>query len=157
MSAKPKLGHYLWEQDRYMPVSPGRPTLYDADRGRAVVKALTEGLAISEAVTVAGVSLQTVYNWRRSHPDFNEAVALALRPGGRVRKIGTKSPRRDEFDNVIANLILDELARGRTMKDICKAEDMPSRQTVWRWAEDRPDFKARIEKCRKKNRKSSRR
>lgn len=147
----PTRGGHPWNEDTDMPISYGRPSLYNEDRGRVVIAALMKGLVIKEAAMTAGVAMTTLYNWRRENEAFNVAMAAALSPGGKPRKTRTiKRARGDEFDNHIANIILDELARGRTMKDICKAIDMPSRQTVTNWAKKRPDFKARIEKCRTK-------
>lgn len=153
--APTRSGH-PWNEDTNMPISFGRPSLYTRERGKLVLDALAKGLVIKEAAMTAGISMTALYNWRRDNEAFNVAMAEALAPGGKPRKTRTiKRARGDEFDNHIANIILDELARGRTMKDICKAIDMPSRQTVTNWAKKRPDFKARIEKCRTKQSRKS--
>lgn len=148
--APTRSGH-PWNEDTNMPISFGRPSLYTKERGKLVLDALAKGLVIKEAAMAANVSLQTVYNWRRDNELFNVAMAEALSPGGKPRKTRTiKRPRRDEFDNLIANIILDEIANGRDLRDICKAIDMPGRSTVYKWMQRHPDFKARIEKCRTK-------
>lgn len=147
----PRRSGHLWNEELNMPISEGRPSLYNSERAKLVIDALKKGLAISEAAKCGGVALQTLYNWRRENEIFNQAMAEALAPGGKPRRTKTiKRPRRDDFDNLVANIILDELATGRTITDICKAIDMPARQTVMRWAKIRPDFKARIDACRKK-------
>jgi hypothetical protein len=45
-----------------------------------------------------------------------------------------------QFDAAIADQILESLADGITLREMCKAAGMPDRRTVFRWRLDREDF-----------------
>lgn len=48
----------------------------------------------------------------------------------------------------LAERILDQLADGRSIVEICRAVDMPSARTVHQWAADNPDFSQNYARAR---------
>lgn len=52
------------------------------------------------------------------------------------------------FSDELAARICDELADGKSLVEICAAEDMPHRRTVLRWMESKPDFATLIARTR---------
>jgi hypothetical protein len=53
------------------------------------------------------------------------------------------------YSAAIADRILDQLADGRTLADVCRDPGMPAQGTVWQWkAEDREGFAARYNTAR---------
>lgn len=44
------------------------------------------------------------------------------------------------YSDLVAEMILDRLASGDSLVQICKGDDMPSLRTVMRWAADNPNF-----------------
>lgn len=48
--------------------------------------------------------------------------------------------RPSEFSQQIADQICERLADGESLREICRAEDMPNKSTVFRWLASRPEF-----------------
>jgi hypothetical protein len=67
-----------------------------------------------------------------------EAEAAPTRP------VGRPSTYSDEF----ADLICERMLNGASLVKICKDEDMPSRASVYRWMDARPDFATRCARAR---------
>jgi hypothetical protein len=61
-----------------------------------------------------------------------------------LQKIGRPTAYCDE----IAERILELLADGQALHQLCKAEDLPSSRTVYRWLNDHPDFARRYAQAR---------
>ena len=54
-----------------------------------------------------------------------------------------------KYTKAIADKICEQLAEGRTLREVCKADDMPPEPTVRRWAlEDREGFSAHYARAR---------
>lgn len=54
-----------------------RPTKYDADSAPVIARALLRnGFSFPDLSETFGVSRQTLFQWRRKHPEFAEAVKL---------------------------------------------------------------------------------
>lgn len=52
------------------------------------------------------------------------------------------------FDIVIAEQIVEQIAEGVPLREICRQEGMPAWRTVYDWQEAHPDFAARIARAR---------
>jgi hypothetical protein len=57
--------------------------------------------------------------------------------------------RPSEFTPELAANILGQLADGKTLTAICKADDMPSRVTVWNWTRQNSEFLNAYREARK--------
>lgn len=55
--------------------------------------------------------------------------------------------RPNQYTQQIADTICERLLEQNLVK-ICRAEDMPSRATVYRWMDEHPDFKTRCARAR---------
>lgn len=60
------------------------------------------------------------------------------------RSVGRPSTYSDE----IADIICERMINGESLVKICKDEAMPSRASVYRWFEARPDFETRCARAR---------
>lgn len=47
------------------------------------------------------------------------------------------------FTDDLAALICERLADGQSLREVCRADDMPGRDTVRRWVRDNPEFRQR--------------
>jgi len=56
----------------------GRPTTYDPSLGERIVALMSEGLSLAAAAAECDVHRQRVYDWKETHPDFDELVKLAM-------------------------------------------------------------------------------
>jgi hypothetical protein len=52
------------------------------------------------------------------------------------------------YSDELAERICDSMVEGADLVTVCKAEDMPARSTVYRWMDERPEFKTRIARAR---------
>lgn len=129
---------------------PGRPSTYTPVKGQLVIAALRKGLAISDAAKEAEVALSTLAVWRRAVPEFNAAMGKALDKRGKVytKRMPMPPHRRDSYDTFTARMIVEGVAKGRSIVDICKAVDMPSHATVYNWMKRHPDFASAVEKAK---------
>jgi transposase-like protein len=58
----------------------GRPTRYtglDAPEVVKILEAIKDDLTVDEIASHAGISPQTLYNWREKHPELEEAIQVA--------------------------------------------------------------------------------
>lgn len=60
----------------------------------------------------------------------------------------TKQGRPSSFTEKIAAAICNELAEGKSLRTICVAADMPSRESVRRWLMDNEDFRGQYARAR---------
>ena len=51
----------------------------------------------------------------------------------------------------LADRICAELAEGKSMRNVCKGEDMPSMSTVFKWLRERPDFSQQYTKAKEES------
>lgn len=56
----------------------GRPTVYNPDFCETVVKLGRQGKSKAVMAAEIGVTKQTLENWARAHPEFFDAMALAI-------------------------------------------------------------------------------
>jgi hypothetical protein len=56
--------------------------------------------------------------------------------------------RRSTFSQAIADAILEQLAHGIPLAEICRNENLPHQQTVYDWRETIPDFAIRFARAR---------
>jgi hypothetical protein len=56
--------------------------------------------------------------------------------------------RPSRYSDEIADTIINGLASGLSLRKICRADEMPDRETVFRWIETRPDFAAKYARAR---------
>jgi hypothetical protein len=58
-----------------------------------------------------------------------------------ARKTKKKTGRPTIYSPALAARICAELACGRSLRTVCKANDMPGLETVFRWLREKPDFR----------------
>jgi hypothetical protein len=77
---------------------------------------------------------------------MNSEAELIDEPGGILdrRPMGRPST----YSHETAETICEEMLQGKGLVEICRAADMPSRVTVYRWLESNPDFRARMQRAR---------
>ena len=64
----------LAKEMNYKPkVHTGRPTKYKKEFCQKLIKHMAEGLSFEAFAGEVGVSLDTIYNWAKEHPEFSEA------------------------------------------------------------------------------------
>lgn len=56
--------------------------------------------------------------------------------------------RPSSFTDEIAERVLDQLAEGKSLVEICRADDMPSARTVHQWVADNPNFSQNYTRAR---------
>lgn len=102
----------------------------------AIAAEIEGGKSFRTACEIMGQSPATVHRWRFQRPDdFGALIAIALAargPGPQGRPA--------VYDDGIAERILDEIARGRAVHEICADPDMPGERTVMRWISENPEF-----------------
>lgn len=52
------------------------------------------------------------------------------------------------YADKIAETILERLMEGESLRSICASKGMPSRRTVMRWVDEKPDFAAKCARAR---------
>lgn len=52
------------------------------------------------------------------------------------------------YSQELADTICDRLADGESLRSICRDPAMPSKMTVWRWLDSKPDFCAQYARAR---------
>lgn len=57
-----------------LPRGPGRPSLYKPEYADQVINYLELGKTMAEAAKMLRISRDTMYEWARQHPEFNEAM-----------------------------------------------------------------------------------
>src|SRR5215470_6453325 len=82
-------------------------------------------------------------------------MAKAARPTKPVKakKPNGSKPKRppgrpSSFTQVVADRLCEELARGKSLRSICEAADMPSWTSVYRWLEANPVFRQQYARSR---------
>jgi transposase-like protein len=117
----------------------GRPSLYTDEIADRILVELLDGRRICDICADPGMpSAAAVKLWVME--DRNGFAARYRR----IRDIGEVGMGRPTlYSPELADLILDELSRGRTLRDVCRDPGMPSDNTVRVWViEDREDFAA---------------
>jgi hypothetical protein len=52
----------------------------------------------------------------------------------------TKTGRPSAFNENIADAICAQIAEGKSMRTVCKADDVPAMTTIFRWLREKPEF-----------------
>lgn len=59
-----------------------------------------------------------------------------------------KAGRKSDYTEDMADYICDRIANGASMRGLCAEQNMPDRNTVLRWLNERPDFAAKYARAR---------
>ncbi|MBT9474107.1 MAG: hypothetical protein V4514_07960 [Pseudomonadota bacterium] len=79
-----------------------------------------------------------VARWRRTEPQFDQALVIALRIGRRRRRaLGACTPDLTQF-------IADEIRQGASLASLARRPDMPCATTLYAWVGKQPVFAAEI-------------
>jgi hypothetical protein len=124
----------------------GAATIYTEEIAERILHELSQGRALCDFSLDDGMpAASTVKLWVST--DRNGFAARYRR----AREIG-RPPRGGRvtlYNHELAEWLLDELAEGRTLSDVCRDECMPDRATVRLWVkEDREGFAARYYEAR---------
>lgn len=65
-----------------------------------------------------------------------------------TKPTGRPVGRPTKYSEALANRIVDAMVAGSDLVAVCKQPDFPDRASVYRWAAERPDFAARLERAR---------
>jgi len=86
------------------PSSPARrrgaPTKYSEEVAEAIVAAVSDGIPALHAAQIAGISFQTLCEYRRVHPEFDQQVKEAISRGIRARLEIVKKAMQSKDENV---------------------------------------------------------
>jgi transposase-like protein len=123
----------------------GRPSLCTAEIADRILEQLSNGRRIGEICGDPGVpSAAAVRQWVI---EDRAGFAARYRRACETGRVGTGRP--TLYTPEFANLILDELAGGRTLADVCRDPGMPAAGTVRMWViENREGFAARYSTAR---------
>ena len=124
---------------------PGRPPVYTAACAERILAQLSAGRTLADICGEADMPVPgTVWQWVVADADDFAARYRRARATGRA-----KMGRQTLYTKDIADWILDQLAEGRTLADICRDHGMPARPTVQAWVDqDREGFAARYKTAR---------
>jgi transposase-like protein len=117
----------------------GRPSLYTDEIADRIMGELLEGRRLSDICADPDMpSAAAVRVWVMEDRNGFAALYRRAKDAGEVA-----TGRRTLYTPELADLILDELSRGRTLRDVCRDPGIPSDNTVRLWViEDREDFAA---------------
>jgi hypothetical protein len=123
----------------------GGETLYTAELADRILAALAGGRTLHDICLNDDMpSWSTVYHWVSEDREGFTARYYQARDAGRC-----KMGRPTLYTPELAERILYELADGRSVRDICRADGMPSSATVRLWVVgDRDGFAARYHRAR---------
>jgi transposase-like protein len=125
--------------------SPERATLYTDEIAQRILDQLESGRSLADVCSDDGMpSAGTVRNWAM---DDREGFTARYR---RARDIGRgKAGRFVLYTPELAERILAELKEGRSLRDVCRDDGMPSASTVIEWeVTNRDGFAARYQQAR---------
>jgi hypothetical protein len=79
--------------DNDLPDLGGRPRKFTADRVQRILECAELGMPLSLCAAAVSISQQSLINWRRNHPEFQEALEQAIARGcdARLKKIKSAS------------------------------------------------------------------
>lgn len=133
-----------YRQVRDVSRSPRGP-VYTAEIAERILRELADGRTLVEACDGDDMpSANTVRNWVR---DDHEGFRVRYR---QARDAGHARARRSApYTTELAERILAELREGRSLRDVCRDDGMPTSGTVLDWeASDRDGFRARYHRAR---------
>lgn len=146
---------------------------YDPEVAAGICRRLAAGESL-RAICRTDPSMpteKTVWNWRRAHPDFAQAMAAVITVArqnrrrrwaarARTRKAAQEARRacsadgrsrivhRSGYGPDIADAICARLCVGEPLYQVCQDPDMPSLGTVYNWLRAHPDFQAKYRRAR---------
>ena len=123
----------------------GGEMLYTTETADRILAGLASGRTLHDICLDDDLpSEKTVYQWVSDDREGFTARYYQARDAGR-----TKMGRPTLYTPELADRILYELAHGRTLRDICRADSMPASCTIRLWVlEDRDGFAARYRRAR---------
>lgn len=84
-------------------MSAGRPTKYNPEMCEIIKKELAKGHSIQAAASVLEVCSDTVYEWRKVHPEFSESIRegldLGLKMFEKILMAKVSGQKIDNFDS----------------------------------------------------------
>lgn len=94
----------------------------------------------------------------KSHAEVGKAKPSDTAGGKKTRKPAAnqakpkrKTGRPTTFTQGLADRICAELAEGKSMRTVCKADDMPAMSTVFKWLRERPEFSQQYTKAKEES------
>jgi len=110
-----------------------------------VLRELRRGRSLGDICRDDGVPhIGTVMRWVAQDRD---GFAARYRE---ARQIGHGNSGHIAYSAALADRIIEQVMKGRSVVDICREPNMPNHTTVWRWAvEDREGFAARYRRARR--------
>jgi hypothetical protein len=125
----------------------GRPSEYNQEIAERLLDELAAGRSLDAICHDDGMPPRsTVRGWVS---DDREGFEARYREARRRAKTETRPGRPPVYATECAERILEQLAAGRTLVDICGDPDMPSPGTVWQWvAGNREGFAERYTRAR---------
>jgi hypothetical protein len=121
-----------------------RQALYSTEIAGRLLGQLRDGHSLRAACRERGMPApSTVLQWVKDDQNFAALYQRARQTGN------AKTGQPPFYSAEIVQRILDELASGRTLTEICSAPGMPSRSLVQLWAaQNRDDFAARYRQAK---------
>lgn len=112
---------------------------YSPELGATICARIARGETIHAICASAGMpSPRTFYRWLGEHDDFLARYehAQEAREAAGVSPVGKASTYTPET----ATAICEQIIAGQTLKQICAAEGMPSKSTLFHWLWHHPEF-----------------
>jgi hypothetical protein len=121
------------------------PTIYTAEIADRILNGLLDDRTLIEVCSEEGMpSVSTVTQWVA---EDREGFAARYHAAREISRSPARGP--TLYTAAIAERIVDQLARDRTLIDVCNEDGMPTPGTVRQWvAEDREGFRARYRRAR---------
>ena len=119
-------------------------SLYTAELAERILNEVQRGRALLSVCRDDGIpSYNTVYGWVvRDVEGFAARYARARDIGGR------RGARAIQYTDELADYILREVERGRSLHDICRDDGLPAYCTVLGWTNRLSEFAARYDRAR---------
>lgn len=86
-----------------------------------------------------------VDRWRKTQPEFDRALGIALRLSARAAR---RRPR-DRTPDYMVEAICEGIAEGQTFESLGGLPDMPCARTLFNWMRTRPDFAEAVERAKR--------
>lgn len=117
-----------------------RPRPFDGAAADRIICRLSAGARMREALAEPGLpGAHVVRGWRSALPEFDHAVAMALKAGHRRRMAGRRA-----LSPELADEICRRIELGATLDALGEQADMPHRVTLQRWLRKDAGFAARV-------------
>lgn len=107
---------------------------YSKDRKEAIIKAIRVGVPYQAAAEAAGVDRRTLYNWKKSNPDFAESLANAT-----LDRISANTSRIMKVTSLIDRIDFEEISL-RDLKEIAPLLRLAIRSSQWLLTHEFPQY-----------------